>query len=55
MTNRFLKCGVLLLALSLSFAAQAQGGYFNDFRPCQPGWHSETFPGGSGYRCVPDR
>jgi hypothetical protein len=55
MTSKFLKYGALFLALSLSFAAQAENGYFNDLRPCQPGTHSETFPGGAGYRCVPDR
>jgi Domain of unknown function (DUF4399) len=25
---------------------------FNDFRRCQPGMHSESFPNVSGYRCV---
>jgi hypothetical protein len=56
MTNRFLKFGALLLAVSLAFAAQAQSGYgFNDLRPCGPGTHSESFPSGSGYRCVLDR
>jgi hypothetical protein len=55
MTNKFLKYGALFLALSLSFAAQAQGGYFNDFRPCEAGWHSESFPSGAGYRCVPNQ
>jgi hypothetical protein len=55
MTSKFLKYGALFLALSLSFAAQAENGYFNDLRTCQPGTHSETFPGGAGYRCVPDR
>jgi hypothetical protein len=56
MTSKLLKFGAFFLVLSLSFAAQAQyASAFNDLRVCQPGTHSETFPGGQGYRCVPDR
>jgi hypothetical protein len=57
MTSKFLRYGALLLALSLSVGAQAQswGSNFDDRRPCPPGTHSQTFPNGSGYRCVPDR
>jgi len=52
--TRVFAVGALLLALSLPSFAGAQGynTYFNDLRPCPPGTHSESFPAGSGYRCV---
>ena len=51
MTSKLLRYGVLLLALSLSAAAQAQQ---SDLRVCPPQTHSETFPNGNGYWCVPN-
>jgi hypothetical protein len=56
MTSKLLRYGAVLLALSLSFAAQAQSdSYFSDLRQCPAGTHSESFPSGQGYRCVPNR
>jgi len=57
MTSKFLRYGVLLLAMSLPLAAHAQqagDSYVNDFRPCPPGTHAQTFPNGNGYWCVPN-
>lgn len=58
--NRFLKTGVLLLALASTLAGCMQGGptnayqaqYFNDLRPCQPVTHSQSYPNTQSYRCV---
>jgi hypothetical protein len=57
MTGKWLRYGAVLLALSWSAGAQAQswGSTFNDFRQCPPDTHSQSFPNGQGYRCVPDR
>jgi hypothetical protein len=57
MSARILAIGAVLLALCAAPVALAQqgGGYFNDLRPCPPGSHSESFPSGSGYRCIADR
>ena len=32
-----------------------QGDYLRDLRPCQRGFHSESFPTPQGYRCVINR
>jgi hypothetical protein len=58
--NRFLKTGVLLLALASMLSGCMPGGptnayqaqYFNDPRPCQPGTHSQSYPNTQSYRCV---
>ena len=50
MANKLLHFGALLLALSLPVAAHAQ----SDLRLCPPQTHSETFPNGNGYWCVPN-
>jgi hypothetical protein len=57
MTSKFLRCGVLLFAMSLPLAAHAQqtgDSYENNFRLCPPDTHSQTFPNGNGYWCVPN-
>jgi hypothetical protein len=53
MTFKFLRSGVLLLAMALPLATHAKS-YDNNFRTCPPGTHSETFPNGNGYWCVPN-
>ena len=50
MASKFLRFGALLFALALPVAAHAQ----NDLRVCPPQTHSETFPNGNGYWCVPN-
>ena len=60
MTSRFIKLSALAIALSLSLGAcmpsgpnsQYQAQYFNDLRPCPPGFHSQSSPFGMGYSCV---
>jgi hypothetical protein len=44
MTGKWLRYGALLW-----------GSSFNDLRQCPPDTHSQSFPNGQGYRCVPDR
>jgi hypothetical protein len=49
MTSRFLRYGVLIIAMSMPLAAHA-----GDFRTCPPETHAQTFPNGNGYWCVPN-
>lgn len=56
MTSKVVKYIALLIALSvpLSSGAYAWGSQFNDLRSCEQGTHSQSFPNGNGYRCVPN-
>jgi hypothetical protein len=60
-TNSFLKCGALIVALALTLAAcmpsspsnEFQSQYLMDRRVCPPGAHAETSAvSANGYWCV---
>lgn len=40
---------------AMSAVLRIADSYSTDLRPCPANSHSESFPNGQGYRCVPDR